>query len=231
MSDGDGRTIRHVHVPRGHRQRGAIQRGGTMRTLRNGILLGTALAVTGLLAATAGASTPAGDAQANRPRVTGDASSDAASRFPTNKQNEPTIALNPQDHRFLIAGANDEQDQPPCGPGPVRGPDAPADDCSFFPGVGTDGIYTSANGGASWTNVGLIDDQAAWRGAGVVSDGDPVIAYGPKPGPGGFSWANGVRTYYSSLATVVGGKGFEYIQVSTSDDNGSTWSAPVIAST
>jgi len=202
-----------------------------MRTLRNGILLGTALAVTGLLAATAGASTPAGDAQANRPQVTGDASSDATSRFPTNKQNEPTIALNPQDHRFLIAGANDEQDQPPCGPGPVRGPDAPADDCSFFPGVGTDGIYTSANGGASWTNVGLIDDQAAWRGAGVVSDGDPVIAYGPKPGPGGFSWANGVRAYYSSLATVVGGKGFEYIQVSTSDDNGSTWSAPVIAST
>ena len=87
-----------------------------MRTLRNGILLGTALAVTGLLAATAGASTPAGDAQANRPQVAGDTSSDTTARFPTNKQNEPTIAFNPQDHRILIAGPTTSRTSRRAGP-------------------------------------------------------------------------------------------------------------------
>jgi hypothetical protein len=74
------------------------------------------------------------DVQANQPQVAGDASSNATARFPTNKQNEPTIAVNPTNPSFLLAGANDEQRQPPCGPGPVRG--SPANDCSFFPGGG-----------------------------------------------------------------------------------------------
>jgi hypothetical protein len=129
----------------------------------------------------------------------------------------------------LIAGSNDEQEQPPCGPGPVRG-DVPASDCSFFPGVGTDGVYTSSDGGVTWTNRGLIDDQASWQGLGYISDGDPVITFGPKPdGHGGFTFANGARAYYSSLATVVGGKAFESIIVSFSDDDGVTWSKPVLA--
>ena len=93
-----------------------------------------------------------------------------------------------------------------CGPGPVRG-NTIASDCSFFPGVGTDGIYTSSDGGVSWTNRGLIDSQASWAGRGVISDGDPVITYGPKPGAGGFSYANGVRAYYSSLASIAAQKG------------------------
>src|SRR6266511_2161836 len=91
------------------------------------------------------------DVQANNPQVAGDPTSNATARFPTNKQNEPSIAVNPLNPGFLVAGANDEQLQPPCGPGPVRGPDAPANDCSFFPGVGTDGYYTSADGGTTWT--------------------------------------------------------------------------------
>src|SRR5947207_15604552 len=57
--------------------------------------------------------------------------------FPTNKQNEPTLAVSPTDADVLIAGANDEQEQPPCGPGRVRGADALPNDCAFFPGVGT----------------------------------------------------------------------------------------------
>ncbi len=66
----------------------------------------------------------------------------------------------------------------------------------------------------------------------MISDGDPVIAYGPKPdGNGGFSFADGARAYYSTLATVIGAKGFEYVVVSYSDDNGLTWSAPVIGTT
>ena len=131
----------------------------------------------------------------------------------------------------MIAGSNDEQRQPPCGLGPVRGATL-ASDCSFFPGVGTSGIYTSSNGGVDWTNRGLLDDQTSWTGAGVVSDGDPVIVYGPKPkAGGGFTFANGARAYYASLASIAGLKGFEYIVVSFSDDNGLTWSAPVIGTT
>lgn len=173
-----------------------------------------------------------GDAQANNPQVAGDASSNTTALFPTNKQNEPTIAVDPTNPRRLIAGSNDEQEQPPCGPGPVRGPGAPGSDCSFYPGVGTSGIYLSSDGGQSWTNQGLLDDQASWASAGVVSDGDPVITFGPKPdGHGGFSYTSGARAYYASLATITSQKGFEYIVVSYSDDDGVTWSAPVVATT
>ena len=206
------------------------------------------LALTALLAASAlalsapvGAAAPgaagpveggtAYDVQANNPQVSTDPTSNSTAVFPTNKQNETTIAVNPTDASRLIAGSNDEQRQPPCGPGPVRGATL-ASDCSFFPGVGTSGIYTSSDGGLTWTNRGLLDDQATWQGVGVISDGDPVITYGPKPdGAGGFSYAAGARAYYSSLATVTGAKGFEYIIVSWSDDDGLTWSAPVVGTT
>ena len=169
--------------------------------------------------------------QANTPQVQGQPTSNSTAVFPTNKQNEPTIALNPASPNFLIAGANDEQRQPACGPGLVRGATI-LSDCSFYPGIGTSGIYTSSDGGTSWANRGLLDDQASWQGKGVLSNGDPVIAYGPKPDAAGrFSWANGARAYYSSLAFVAGVKGTMSIIVSTSDDNGATWSAPVLATT
>lgn len=197
----------------------------------------TALAVvvaSGVLAAPAFA-----DVQANSPQVAGDPSSDATARFPTNKQNEPSIAVDPLDPTHLIAGANDEQRQPPCGPGPVRGPDAAPSDCSFFPGVGTDGVYTSADGGATWTNRGLLDDQASWKASPYLSGGDPVIVYGPRPSPNGrFSYDNGTRAYYIGLAEYKAGsspfppqKAPELVVVSFSDDGGVTWSAPVRATT
>jgi hypothetical protein len=189
------------------------------------------VAVVSAVATQVSATMASGESQANSPQVSGDPTSDTTATFPTNKQNEPTIAVNPLDSRYLIAGANDEQRQPACGDGPVRG-DTIDSDCSFFPGVGTSGIYTSSDGGVTWTNRGLLDDQPSWQGAGVLSDGDPVIAYGPKPdGRGGFSYANGARAYYSSLASISSAKGFEYIIVSYSDDNGATWSAPVSGTT
>ncbi|MEV6106700.1 sialidase family protein [Streptomyces sp. NPDC051940] len=177
------------------------------------------------------------DAQANKPQVEGDPTSDTTAVFPTNKQNEPTVAVNQLDGRFLIAGANDEQRQPPCGPGPVRGADADPSDCSFFPGVATSGVYTSSDGGKTWTNRGLLDDQASWASSDIISDGDPVISYGPKPkAGGGFGYENGARAYYSSLASYKPGrspyppnKAPELLLVAYSDDNGATWSPPVIA--
>ncbi len=177
------------------------------------------------------------DVQANNPQVAGDASSNTTAVFPTNKQNETTVAVNPVASNFMISGANDEQRQPPCGPGPVRGPNAAPSDCSFFPNVGTSGVYTSSDGGTSWTNRGLLDDQASWKASRLVSDGDPVIMYGPQPtAGGGFSYAAGARAYYATLASYkdnVGpypaNKAPEFLAISFSDDNGITWSDPVIA--
>jgi hypothetical protein len=195
------------------------------------VLILMAMSVPGALVATDATAATSSESQANSPQVAGDPSSDTTAVFPTNKQNEPTIAVNPINPQLLIAGSNDEQRQPACGDGPVRG-DTVDSDCSFFPGVGTSGIYTSSNGGASWTNRGLLDDQPSWAGKGVLSDGDPVIAFGPKPkAGGGFTFDNGARAYYSSLASIAGLKGFEFIIVSYSDDNGATWSTPVIGTT
>jgi hypothetical protein len=178
-----------------------------------------------------------GGVQANEPQVAGDPTSDTTARFPTNKQNEPSIAVNPIDGTHLIAGSNDEQLQPPCGPGPVRGATDARNDCSFFPNVGTDGFYTSADGGATWTNGGLLPGFSDYAGAPdqLVSDGDPVIVYGPKPdGHGGFTYANGARAYYGSLASFnsnasPGNQAPELLTVSTSDDNGARWSSPTVA--
>src|SRR2546426_4582308 len=182
------------------------------------------------------------DAQANQPQIAGDAGSNTTARFPTNKQNEPTVAIAP-DGTHAIAGSNDEQKQPPCGPGPVRGATAAANNCSFFPGVGTSAVYTSSNGGATWTNRGMLpgytDTGAAVApSAGAlatsapagsfVSDGDPVVVFGPKLVKGAFSFAKGARAYYASLAAFSsagrqGNQFAEMISVSISDDNGASW--------
>ena len=189
------------------------------------------------------------DSQANRPQVAGDATSDTSARFPTNKQNEPTVAIAP-DGTHALAGSNDEQKQPACGPGTQRGATAPGSDCSFFPNVGTNGIYTSTNAGATWTNLGLLPGYtdtgtsvAPSAGAlatsapagSLVSDGDPVIVFGPKPGANGtFSWTNGTRAYYESLASYStagrpGNQLAEQIAVSISDNYGASWYDPIIA--
>jgi BNR/Asp-box repeat protein len=206
-------------------------------------LIATGALALSLVAVSIASAASAIDVQANNPQVQGDPTSNATAVFPTNKQNEPTIAVNPTNSNFLIAGSNDEQRQPPCGPGLVRGPDVPANDCSFFPNVGTSGIYLSSDGGATWINNGLLDDQASWSslptGRRLVSDGDPVIMYGPKPnGNAGFSYANGARAYYATLASYYSNAGSypankapEYLAVAYSDDNGLTWSAPVLATT
>jgi hypothetical protein len=181
------------------------------------------------------------DLQANDPQVATDPASNSTARFPTNKSNEPTIAVDRVNPSVLLAGANDEQQQPPCGPGPVRGPapGVPDSDCSFFPWVGTSGLYRSLDAGASWHNLGMMDDfwspSTKTAGTRVVSDGDPVIVIGPRPLAGGGFSTTERRAYYAMLGALEAVKGFEYVIVSYSDDFATaatpTWSDPVIATT
>ena len=191
------------------------------------------------------------DVQANQPQVAGDASSNTTALFPTNKQNEPTIAVAP-DGVHAIGGANDEQKEPKCGPGPQRGATAPGSDCSFFPNVGTSGVYTSSDGGTTWLNRGVLPGYADTGAAvatsagalatsapagSLVSDGDPVIAFGPEQGTNGaFSWTNGTRAYYANLSSFSsagqqGNQLAEVIGVSISDTYGASWFDPVVAAT
>src|SRR6266849_4596528 len=140
-----------------------------------------------------------------------------SSPFPQNKQNEPAVAIDPLNPSIAVAGANDEIDVAPCA----------GSSCPFTPGVGTSGIYFSSTGGASWSQpaysgwsartgtgkVGPIGTVPGYFEAGLVSDGDPALAFGPKPVNGHFSWANGVRLYYGNLTSNFPGtstfKGFD----------------------
>jgi hypothetical protein len=183
-----------------------------------------------LIFATAASAVTRVDVQANSPQVAGAPASDTTARFPTNKQNEPTIAANPISTN-LIAGSNDEQEQPACG-APVRGT-GPAD-CSFFPGIGTDGVYTSSDGGTTWTNRGMLDDQPGWRASALVSDGDPVIVYGPRYNTATKTFSRtAFDAYYQSLASYKPGRQPgnqipEFIVVSRSSDDGASWTGPSV---
>jgi hypothetical protein len=147
--------------------------------------------------------------------------SPAALRFPKNKQNESPMAVNPTNPNNAISGANDEIEEPDCTP-----PTGSSSSCPFVPGVNTSGVYVTINGGATWSQQILH-----WNSSGLVSDGDPVVAFGPKPdGNGGFSYAHGARAYFGSLAgSPTFGPDQELVAVSFSDDGGMSWSAPVVA--
>jgi hypothetical protein len=194
-------------------------------------------------------------------------SRDAA--FSRNKQNEPAVAIDQNSAANAIttddviaAGANDNIDMELCNAG---------DDttCPFTPNVGGSGIQFSFDRGDSWTQPtytgitarhcvgmpGAIDPDCVptqgdigtlphYDDEGIISDGDPAVAFGPRPGSNGFSWTNGSRLYFANLASNVsadlgepGFKGFEAIAVSRSDDpqsaaagNESAWMPPVIVS-
>jgi len=179
-----------------------------------------------------------------------------ATPFPQNKQNEPTVAIDPTDPNVAVAGSNDEIDEPKCG----------GNQCPFTQGIGNSGVYFSFNGGTSWTQPtyqgfsgrtgtgvgtsgctgcgpGPIGTLPHYDENGLVSDGDPGVAFGPTPDANGhFSWSNGSRLYYSNLTSNFNTtrkdftfKGFEAIAVSHTDDvsaaaanDGGAWSDPSI---
>ena len=187
-----------------------------------------------------------------------------SSPFSANKQNEPAVAIDANHPGVLAAGSNDNIDMEACNAGPDN-------DCPFTEGVGVSGVHFSFNSGTTWfqptftgwsarnctgavgdadppcePQVGPIGTLPGYYDAGLVSDGDPAVAFGPVYRNGSFSWANGSRLYYANLTSnfpgQAGFKGFEAIAVSRIDGPASTgltqaivsnqanWQAPVIVS-
>jgi hypothetical protein len=181
-----------------------------------------------------------------------------ATPFAQNKQNEPGLAIDANNPYVLAAGANDEIDLESCAAGDPTS-------CPFTDGVGLSGIYFSFDGGLTWTQptytgwsargclgpaacvpaVGPIGTLPWYLEEGLVSDGDPALAFGPRPAADGtFAWANGSRLYYANLTSNFSArrseaafKGFEAIAVSRSDDVFAAaagvkdaWMRPVIVS-
>jgi hypothetical protein len=132
--------------------------------------------------------------------------------FPRNKQNEPAVAIDASRPHILAAGANDEIDLAPCGTTVFATPEGP---CPFTPGVGVTGVQFSFDSGKSWVQptytgwsardgtpgVGPIGTLPWYYETGLVSDGDPAMAFGPIPRDGEFSWANGSRLYFTNLTS------------------------------
>src|SRR5437764_2331732 len=184
------------------------------------------------------------------------------SPFSQNKQNEPAMAVDASHPNILVASSNDEIDLEACNAG--------ADNtCPFTPGVGVSGVYFSFDSGTTWTqptytglsargclgvvgnsdppctpSLGPIGTVPKYFENGLVSGGDPGLAFGPKPGAdGSFAWATGSRLYYSNLTSNLSSasnetfKGFEAAAVSRTDNvaaaaanHADAWMDPVIVS-
>jgi hypothetical protein len=98
--------------------------------------------------------------------------------FPTNKQNEPSLAQNPKNSMNLISGSNDEIGEPAC-------TNTTPSSCPFVAGVQSSGFYASFDGGNRWPCQGLIDLSAFHE----YSFGDPAQAFDSKG-----------NAYYGTLA-------------------------------
>src|SRR5438477_4454686 len=184
-----------------------------------------------------------------------------SSPFSQNKQNEPALAVDANHSNILVAGANENIDMEACNSGNDT-------TCPFTPGVGVSGVYFSFNSGSTWTQptytgwsargclgvpgpdagcsptIGPIGTLPWYYENGLVADGDPAVAFGPKPVNGTFSWANGSRLYYANLTSNFGAtrseeafRGFEAIAVSRTDNvqsaaasSKAAWMAPVLVS-
>jgi hypothetical protein len=185
-----------------------------VRSLRRCLVLAAAL-VLGAIGVPAAHSAPAVDALVSV--------ASPANNHPQNAQNEPALAVSAARPDVLAAGSNDLVDMQPCS----RLASTEHAACSFplgtfNLGVGLAGVYFSFDRGHTWTqptytgltaadcsptvepctpHVGPIHTVPNYYENGLRSRSDPGVAFGPAPGPNGFSWANGDRLYYSNLAT------------------------------
>ena len=168
-----------------------------------------------------------------------------ATPYLPNGSNEPALAMDANNPAVLAAGANDLVDSAPCN----------GSSCDLTPDIGISGVYFSVDSGTTWkqpaytgltaqngtAHVGPIHTLPGYFEHGMSSHGDPALAFGPKPGPNGFSWSNGSRLYYANLAfplsTGPGFAGASAAVVSRTDNLQaaaagvqSAWMDPVIVS-
>ncbi len=185
-------------------------------------------------------------------------------QHPENTSNEPSLAVDPTRPNILAAGSNDLVDMQPCS----EEASTTAGACSFplgtfNLGVGLSAVYFSFDSGHTWiqpTYQGLtaqgcdptvepctpepgpIHTVPNYYENGLRSRSDTGVSFGPAPDDHGkFSWDNGSRLYFSTLATNLtdtiikhGGVNSTFaITVSHIDDvteeriaDQSNWSAP-----
>ncbi len=181
------------------------------------------------------------------------ASGSPPSPFSQNKQNEPAIAVDAHAPNVLVAGSNDEIDEQGCD----------GSRCPFTAGIGVSGVYFSFDSGQTWIqptytgwsarhclggpctpHVGPIGTLPFYFENGLVADGDPGVAFGPRLVNGKFTWAGGSRLYYSNLTSNFSSgpanevfNGFEAIAISRTDhvaaaaaSDKSAWMPPVVIS-
>ncbi len=163
--------------------------------------------------------------------------------FSQNKQNEPTITADANAPNVLVAGSNDEIDEQGCN----------GSSCPFTAGIGvsawTQPTYTGWSArhclsGPCTPHTGPIGTLPLYFENGLISDGDPGVAFGPRIVNGKFTWAGGSRLYYSNLTSNFsaapaneGFNGFEAIAISRTDhvaaaaaSDKSAWMPPVVIS-
>jgi hypothetical protein len=119
------------------------------------------------------------------------------------EEDEPMVAANPNDKKFLVAGSHK---------------------IGVFPGQGFRvrcAAYASSDRGATWS-AGVLLQQIQGQCS------DPVVAYAPDGSRVYYAYMD----VFSQLTVAAGRPTFMErfdILVSHSDDNGTTWSAPAVA--
>jgi hypothetical protein len=228
---------------RGNRQRSHRRSWPLVR----GLLLIAAVATFGLSAVQASVAVTASKISVGSP----------ADRTPRNHQNEPAVAIDAHNPNVVVAASIDYVDKQQC-PHNFVTREASCEDF-LTTGAGRTGVYFSFDRGNTWTqptytgwtaractaedvcegDFGPIGTLPWYYEAGLVSDGDPAVAIGPRPVDGEFSWANGSRVYVANLVSDFPGqstlRGYGGLGVSRLDDptpsrvgQKSSWLPPVV---